>query len=380
MNFNFAKFFLFVKIFYYCLKSELMSKLIPVILSILFAFNLSAQCIPGFEYYVNYTVDNTAGSQNLNNHQVSITLNTLDLISAGKMNADGSDIRFFDNACNPLCHYIESGLNTTNTTIWVKVSSIPQAASTSITLQYGNPAAISTENGNCTFDFLEDFNDGQFNFVDSCGSSSLTTDGTYGTIIWTGSGMYRSAFLLTQGSSYTVEAMVMGIAGNWPAIHFYKTNDRSYALMTDVGSQNVRISEQGSVAGLCTGHNWASDLFGYSNPNGLWSLTWVATGDLRAKFPSVADFNSTSTLYPLDSDLAVAIGGIASGEGNFMQVDWLRARKFSPTPIAITAGLEMIVDDVPVPTLGQWSLIILSLSMGIVGLLKFKLIPEKIRD
>lgn len=379
MNFNFAKFFLFVKIFYYCLKSEFMSKLIPVILSILVAYNLSAQCIPGFEYYVNYTVDNTAGSQNLINHQVSITLNTSELISAGKMNADGSDIRFFDNACNPLCHSIESGLNTTNTTIWVKVSSIPQAASTTITLQYGNPAATSTENGNCTFDFLEDFNDSQFNFVDSCGNGSIITDGAYGTINWINSGVYLSDFLLTQGSSYTIEAMVMGVSGNWPAIYLYKTDYRTYGLMANVSIPDIRISVQGSTAGLCQGHNWASPLFGYTNSNGLWSLTWVATGDLRAKFPTVADFSSTDNLYALDSDLAVGIGGISSGSGNFMQVDWLRARKFSPTPITTIAGIEMIADDLPVPTLGQWSLIILALSLGIVGLLNLKLNTGKIR-
>ncbi|MCS7227973.1 MAG: DUF2341 domain-containing protein, partial [Endomicrobia bacterium] len=102
-------------------------------------------------------------NQKLNNFQVLFTTNTRALISAGKMKNDCSDIRFVaeDNQ-TLLPHYIESGINTENTKIWIKISTIPAGSLNNpsyvkIYMYYGNPQAVSASNGRAVFEVFEDF-------------------------------------------------------------------------------------------------------------------------------------------------------------------------------------------------------------------------------
>ena len=62
--------------------------------------------------------------------QVLVTLDTAALVTAGKMKSDGSDIRFAgSDGYTNLSYWIESGMNTASTSIWVKVPSIPSGNS-----------------------------------------------------------------------------------------------------------------------------------------------------------------------------------------------------------------------------------------------------------
>ncbi len=108
-------------------------------------------------YVFNFT------PQVLNNFQVLFTTNTQALISAGKMKNDGSDIRFVaeDNQ-TVLPHYLESGINTATTKIWIKVSTIPAGSVDNpgyvkIYMYYGNPSATSTSDGRAVFEVFDDF-------------------------------------------------------------------------------------------------------------------------------------------------------------------------------------------------------------------------------
>lgn len=89
----------------------------------------------------------------LTNYQVHLTINTQDLITQGKMNADGSDMRFYEDGCLtlPLNHWVESGMNTPATEVWVNVPSIPASTITTIYMGYGDLAAVSTSNFAATF-------------------------------------------------------------------------------------------------------------------------------------------------------------------------------------------------------------------------------------
>lgn len=107
----------------------------------------------GWSYRRPITITNTA--QALTNYQVLVTLDTASLISAGKMQPGGLDIRFVvDNSTIP--HWVESGMNTASTKIWMRVPSIPVGSST-IYIYYGNPSATSAENGTATFIYFNDF-------------------------------------------------------------------------------------------------------------------------------------------------------------------------------------------------------------------------------
>ncbi|MBI2968342.1 MAG: DUF2341 domain-containing protein, partial [Bacteroidetes bacterium] len=104
--------------------------------------------LPGWDYYSLITIDNTCCAVTYTNRGYLIEVNTQALISAGKMNASGSDIRFKDGFCNPnlLDYCFESGVNTPNTLIWVKLPSLPANGVTQIYMFFGNTSAFPAQN------------------------------------------------------------------------------------------------------------------------------------------------------------------------------------------------------------------------------------------
>jgi hypothetical protein len=119
--------------------------------------------LSGWNYKRPITVTNNT-TNDLTNYQVLITIDTASLISAGKMRSDGGDIRFTDSDGVTLINYwVESGINTTSTKIWVEVPSIPASGSTTIYLYYGNPSATTTSNGDATFIFFDHFDGATLN-------------------------------------------------------------------------------------------------------------------------------------------------------------------------------------------------------------------------
>jgi hypothetical protein len=93
----------------------------------------------------------------LTDYQVLLTMDTASLISAGRMRSDCGDIRFMDSAGFEIPYWIESGINSGETRIWVKVPSIPSSENTTIYMYYGNPSLSSTSDGNATFCLFDDF-------------------------------------------------------------------------------------------------------------------------------------------------------------------------------------------------------------------------------
>ena len=95
---------------------------------------------------------------NLTYYQILVTVDTQSLISTIKMRSDCGDIRFIDSDDSTnLSYWIESGINTLSTKIWVKVPSISASSTKTIYMYYGNPSATSISNGTATFDFFDDF-------------------------------------------------------------------------------------------------------------------------------------------------------------------------------------------------------------------------------
>jgi len=110
----------------------------------LFSQNNFGVCCPytGWDYVVPITVTNNGAAATAANLQTIFILNTQTPVSQGKMNANGNDIRFTDGTCgNYLPYYIESGMNTPNTNIWIRMPSIPAGGSVTIYMYYGNAAA-----------------------------------------------------------------------------------------------------------------------------------------------------------------------------------------------------------------------------------------------
>jgi hypothetical protein len=93
----------------------------------------------------------------LNNYQLLLNLDTQTPISASEMNADGSDIRFTSQCTDDIHYYIESGINTPATAIWIKIPSIAANSIDTIYMLYGNSSATTASNADSTFDFYDDF-------------------------------------------------------------------------------------------------------------------------------------------------------------------------------------------------------------------------------
>lgn len=121
-------------------------------------FSQNPQQIPpsiqyaGWNYSMPINVTENTGS-NVINYQLQMTINTQALISAGQMNANGDDIRFGkDCAGNTLYNYwIESGINTASTVIWVKIDTLFANATRTIYMFYGNNSASAVSAVNGTF-------------------------------------------------------------------------------------------------------------------------------------------------------------------------------------------------------------------------------------
>jgi hypothetical protein len=116
-------------------------------------------------YKREISIDHTQNSENVTDYSVLITLNTMDLIAQGKMNADGSDIRFTTNFSDNLEYWIEPGIqnefgmNDDATHIWVKIPFLVANSTKTIYLIYGNPSASAKSDITTTFLFGDDFDD-----------------------------------------------------------------------------------------------------------------------------------------------------------------------------------------------------------------------------
>src|SRR5680860_517336 len=122
-----------------------------------YAYNSATEWLTGgYGYRKAINIDNTANASALSDYQVSVTLDTATLVLAGKMLASGNDIRFTkSNGSDNLDYWIESGINTTTTKIWVEVAgtdTIPANSNYTMYMYYGNAAAASVSNGDSVFD------------------------------------------------------------------------------------------------------------------------------------------------------------------------------------------------------------------------------------
>jgi gliding motility-associated-like protein len=101
-------------------------------------------CLLGWRYTRAIAVTNIDFGL-LNDWQVRLIIDTQSLIGSGKMNADGSDIRFTtDDCCTEIPYWIQSGINTAATVIWVRVPQVVSNGTSMIQMYYGNAGATTT--------------------------------------------------------------------------------------------------------------------------------------------------------------------------------------------------------------------------------------------
>ena len=322
-----------------------------LIACILGLYNINAQscnCLPGWQYRLTITVsNNNAGIYS--NFEVKLIINTQQLISAGKMKADGGDIRFFDSLCNSLSYFVESGINTTSTIIWIRVLSLPANGTRTIYLYYGNPAASSQSSGPNTFAFFEGFDNntlGRFSMACNTGTPNVSFSSGIASFSWTASTIWLSDSSFTPSNVLTAEAYVTAASGNFPGVYWARAiGTQSMAVL--LGGGNVMISKS-PISGTnnCVGHSFIPPIYPASNPAGIWGFTWISTGSQSATFPGIGSWGTNDNELPKDQPVRLGLGGILTGSGSY-SIDWVRARKYAfNQPTAVT-GAELSAPDGP---------------------------------
>jgi len=112
---------------------------------------------PSFLYRQSIKIENGSASD-LENYTFIVTIDHASLVTAGKSNADGSDLRFTESEQGPLLpHWVESGLNTSSCVIWIKLNSLKANSTDTYYMYYGNVNAVDVSSGDNTFLFFDDF-------------------------------------------------------------------------------------------------------------------------------------------------------------------------------------------------------------------------------
>jgi len=111
----------------------------------------SAQYTPSYSQQI-FVTENSGNDQT--DFQARLVIDTETEILAGNMQSDGSDIRFLvSGPCDTMnyAHWIESGINTTATVLWVKIPSLLANSTDTITMYYGDSTASDLSNFSLTF-------------------------------------------------------------------------------------------------------------------------------------------------------------------------------------------------------------------------------------
>ncbi len=130
--------------------------------------SINNQTISGDNSSFNYKRQITfTPATSVANYQLKIELNATNFDYS---KADGSDIRFYDANDTELNYWMENWNTSGTSTLWVKV---PTIGTDKIYMYYGNPSASKVSSGSATFDFFDDFEDGNY---DGWTSRSYETD------------------------------------------------------------------------------------------------------------------------------------------------------------------------------------------------------------
>ncbi|MBC7426676.1 MAG: DUF2341 domain-containing protein, partial [Bacteroidia bacterium] len=268
--------------------------------------------------------------------QVKVIVNTQALVSAGKMNNKGYDIRFTDSLCNVLSYTIDSNMNTTTTVIWVKVKNLPGSRVTTIYMYYGNGCATTVaENGDSTFLLFDHFNTGSLNTGKwtSFGAAPAFSSTNIKFSSTAGDAVIKSVSAFA--GPYISEMKVNGFTGSWPNIT-QLNNGTNVGASTLPNGGNLWAGNSASGCASYLVSTAAST--GIPLANGVWGMNFRGINDAIISL-NASSFNYTGTLPTYSSPLQSAFGLLCAGTGT-MSVDWFRARKYAPIQPVAANGTE----------------------------------------
>ncbi|MFN6039523.1 MAG: DUF2341 domain-containing protein, partial [Bacteroidota bacterium] len=306
---------------------------------------MAQPCLNPWTYRVPITVTNTGAA--LSNHQISFSVNTSSLVSAGKMLSSGGDIRVTNSTGTNLSFWIENGtMNTSATTIWVKMTSIASGANT-IYLFYGNSAATTASNGAATFNGFDDFNAATLDAAlwSSCISGAGTIvvnggvvtisspDATNTSISTVATYAASNSIVEMKTSTFTENTSGQGFLGE----HLSTKNGYSMKIR-ETGSGTVAETGKLTASG-CGVTNATLGASSGTSSLGIWSFRWTTTGSIAYTTPSISGSNADLSFVPGTVNAVIGQSGAA---GNF-SIDWFRVRSYAASQPSCSVGLEAVL-------------------------------------
>ncbi|MEM0243431.1 MAG: DUF2341 domain-containing protein [Candidatus Aenigmatarchaeota archaeon] len=268
--------------------------------------------------------------------------------SGGKMRSDCGDIRFTDSDGTTLLNYwIESGCNTNNTRIWIKVPNIPANSNKIIYLYYGNPSATSMSNGDLVFEFFDDFDGTSLNtskwIITNATGWSVVNGELKGTNTM---GRLTSVATFSNGIILEIKSRYISLPANGYQVGgFFISTSNAFGYLNHPSTDYYRNDS-----------SWVQ--LGSTPPSATYLLTRITVKSSNTVDLLVTNYN-TGAIYHNITNIQNSVSaepivlGRRYDDANTGQAyeaywDWIRVRKYtSPKPI-ISLGNE----EIPAATLG----------------------------
>jgi len=308
-------------------------------------------CLSGWQYYMPITVTNNV-STTLSNYDVKVIVDTKSLFnSAHMLSSSGDDIRFVDPSnCSDLSYWIESGINTGTTTIWVKIPTLSASSNKTIDMYYGNGSAAAASNGDSTFLIFDDFIGSSLNttkWKTYSSNTSFTVSGGKLTVAAGSSPSNDGNGAIVSVASFTppitVEGLLTATNGFWSTFGMLNTGTMyGYAMYfgdyTGGQQAGLHLDQLYANCATYTGDH-VSDITSPGTVTGLWQMSWPSTGSQLCSWPGGSTSASLSGLS-LGSSVQVTAGNLCNSIG-YSTFDWLRARPYASSEPSTSNGSEV---------------------------------------
>ena len=272
-----------------------------------------------------------------------------------KARLDYGDIRFTDSDGSTLLNYWQEA----DGRFWVKVPSIPASSTKTIYVYYGNPSANSLSNGDNTFDFFDDFDDG---VIDT--NKWVRVDTGTGTISETGGYLQISN---PGGTAHTIErttrTFTVGAVGFYVEYDFYIVSQSNVNSGTQINSNSgagttayrlYHFHDIGTTEDFYIDTNADGTYEKFANYVVLSTGTWYkkafikVTTSINQVGIAGSTYTYTSSFFPSGTAFYFMLGGWSpsynAGTGGYtLRYDNVKIRKYtSPEPLANIGNEENI--------------------------------------
>ena len=319
-------------------------------LAISFTFTaiiVHSQCLSAWKYYMPIVIANNTSST-LANYQVKVIVNTSTPVGKSKMISTGDDIRFLDSAsCQPMPYWIESGMNSSSTTIWIKMPKLPSSAHRTIRMYYGNSSASAASNGDSTFLIFDDFNGSSLNtskWTTYGQSGSASVSGGYLNLSTPSSGRYYGETIVSNSSfpsPLILEDNLESLSGFWHGLGIFNSGSSAgfcIAAGTTSATNEMLI---GPIAFNHPAFGSSSSTIESSSPGtltGIWQFSWPSSYVQNASWPG-GSFSSSLSNNTLGKSVQICAGMCTESNGS-LSIDWIRARVYASSEASFTNGVE----------------------------------------